>query len=169
MDCFQGIEVHRKCMTIANYTFSDRSFRDWKRLCRITPKTPRQGDWLTTFEVKKLLTLAFLRRTKPRGHFNIGIILLEMSKPDKQQWLEAVAIAPVATLIEPCYGRELGKRIYQLTGVYFCERKLYRLGEKYKTKLGKFHRDTYYSSAQINRWIDIAVPKFEEQQEVNAA
>jgi hypothetical protein len=157
MDLQSGTEVMQKCAIIYGRKFDPRTWRNWKRQCRIEPKTPQQGDWLTPFETKKLIALAFLKRQNPHGSYTYGQILLEMSRPDKQDWLIAIAKAPNNTLIQPCYGRDLPKVIKQLTGCAVSQRRLYRIAERNRRE---FSLSAWYSPRQINWWVQMISPNF---------
>ncbi|MEP0873326.1 hypothetical protein NDA01_26550 [Trichocoleus desertorum AS-A10] len=151
MELLQGKEVMQKCAIIYGRSFDPRTWRNWKRTCKVPPSTPQRGDWLTPFEVKKLITLTFLKAQNPRGSYSYPQILLEMNQPDKQDWLQAIAETPVNTLIQPCHGRDLPNTLKKLTGKTVPIDRLYRIGRRTQRK---FSRSKQYSAKQINWWLE---------------
>jgi hypothetical protein len=156
MDLVQGKEVLQKCRLISGHsTLGERAFRKWKRTCRIPPSTPQRGDWLTPFETKKLIAFALLKR----GNINVSVtyfdVLKELAKPDNQDLLNAMTIAPVNTLIQPCYGRDLPDVLRQLTGCTVNPRRLYRIAARNRRE---FSRAKRYSAQQINWWVEQICP-----------
>jgi hypothetical protein len=150
-----GREVMEKCSLVYGRTITDRTWRNWKRACEISPADPRVGEWLTEFQVKCLLVLAYLKKGNRWNHYSYEQVLVTMAKlrrtPEQAKFLQAIAEAPVNTLVQPCYGRELPQVLEKLTGCHINPRRLYNIA---KRKGQKFSRAKQYNTRQINWWIE---------------
>ncbi|MBD2099255.1 hypothetical protein H6F90_29770 [Trichocoleus sp. FACHB-591] len=150
-----GHEVMEKCALVYGRAISDRTWRTWKRVCEIPAAHPHVGEWLTEFQTKCLLVLAYLKKQNPWKHYTYEQVLVTMAKlrrkKEQAKFLDAIAETPVNTLVQPCYGRDLHKTLERLTGCDINPRRLYRIAERHGQKFSKAKQ---YSTKQINWWIE---------------
>lgn len=150
-----GREVMEKCSLVYGRAIVDRTWRKWKNICEIPPAHPHVGEWLTEFQVKCLLVLAYLKKQNPWNHYGYEKVLVEMAKlrrnKEQAKFLQAIAEAPRNTLLQPCYGRDLPQTLERLTGCRINLRRLRRIAERNGQK---FSCAKQYNTKQINWWLE---------------
>lgn len=150
-----GREVMEKCSLIYGRTIVDRTWRKWKASIGLPGASPRTGEWLTEFQVKCMIVLAYLKHQNPWKHYTQEDVLIAMAKlrRDDEQWkfLIAIAIAPRKALLAPCRGVDLPKTLEEITGCKVNPRRLYRIA---KRKGKTFSTEAFYNTNQINWWVD---------------
>jgi len=138
--------VHQACVAVYGKPLRERAWRTWKRTCEVK----RHASVCSQEEAAYLLTLAHIKRYKPRAR--IDLLQVKMAIAKQGQPIEAIASKIHENFYLDASGRDLPEIIRQVTGRTISMRHLYRLAEKHKLRLRAGEK---IPRAEIQQWVDI--------------